>query len=201
MTTVFQLIILLFSAIIHEVAHGFAAFKLGDDTAEKMGRLTLNPLPHLDFLGSFAFPLISFLSTGGSLVFGWAKPVPYNPFKLKNLRRDTALLAFAGPLANLSMALIFSLFIRFTINNPQFSGILLFLAIIVKINLILAVFNLIPIPPFDGSKIFFYLFPSPKLESFLYQYSFLFIFLILFFGGGIISLIVDFLFSVFTRII
>ncbi|MDD2678044.1 MAG: site-2 protease family protein [Candidatus Pacebacteria bacterium] len=201
MTTVFQLIILLFSAIIHEVAHGFAAFKLGDDTAEKMGRLTLNPLPHLDFLGSFAFPLISFLSTGGSLVFGWAKPVPYNPFKLKNLRRDTALLAFAGPLANLSMALIFSLFIRFTINNPQFSGILLFLAIIVKINLILAVFNLIPIPPFDGSKIFFYLFPSRKLESFLYQYSFLFIFLILFFGGGIISLIVNFLFSVFTGII
>jgi len=110
-------------------------------------------------------------------------------------------LAFAGPLANLSMALIFSLFIRFTINNPQFSGILLFLAIIVKINLILAVFNLIPIPPFDGSKILFYLFPSRKLESFLYQYSFLFIFLILFFGGGIISLIVNFLFSVFTGII
>ena len=101
---VFQLIILLFSVIIHEVFHGLAALYFGDDTAEKMGRLTLNPIKHLDPIGSVLLPLILVIMNSG-FVFGWAKPVPYNPLKLKNPRRDTALLALSGPLANFSLAL------------------------------------------------------------------------------------------------
>jgi len=200
MIAIFRLIILLFSVIIHEISHGFAALKLGDDTAEKMGRLTLNPLVHLDFFGSLILPLMLFISTGGSFVFGWAKPVPFNPLNLRNPVRDSAILAFAGPLANLVLALIFGLLIRFGFYFPAFGGLfnLSFLKMVVQINLILAIFNLMPIPPLDGSRILFYFFPSPKLEMFLYQFSFLLIFLILIFGWGLIWPLISFLFYLFT---
>jgi len=120
MMQIFQLIVLLFSVIIHEVSHGYAALKLGDDTAEKMGRLTLNPLPHLDLWGSILMPLILFFTTNGKFVFGYAKPVPYNPLNLKNPRRDSAILAFAGPLANLTVAFIFGILIRVSISYHLF---------------------------------------------------------------------------------
>lgn len=194
---IFQLIILLFSVVVHEVSHGLAALYLGDDTAEKMGRLTLNPIKHLDPIGSVLLPLMLVLLHSG-FIFGWAKPVPYNPLNLKMPRRDSALLAFAGPVANFSLAFIFGLIMRIIIATSSFISLLPFLMFIVWINLILGVFNLLPIPPLDGSKILFYLFPSRELEIFLYQYGIIILFLFIFFGGGIILPFISVLFSVFT---
>ena len=198
MIQIFQLIVLLFSVVIHEVAHGYAALRLGDDTAEKMGRLTLNPLAHLDIWGSVIMPLLLFFSTGGRFVFGYAKPVPYNPLKLKNPLRDSAILALAGPVANLSLAIIFGLSIRiFTVTNFLIP-LIPFFQLIVFTNLILAIFNLMPIPPLDGSKILFYFWPSPKVEAFLYQYSFLILILFIMFGWSLIYPLIAFLFYLFT---
>ncbi len=194
---IFQLIILLFSVVVHEVSHGLAALYLGDDTAEKMGRLTLNPIKHLDPIGSVFLPLMLVLLHSG-FIFGWAKPVPYNPLNLKMPRRDSAILAFAGPVANFSLAFIFGLIMRIIIATSSFISLLPFLMFIVWINLILGVFNLLPIPPLDGSKILFYLFPSRELEVFLYQYGIIILFLFIFFGGGIILPFISVLFSVFT---
>ena len=197
MLSLFHFLVLIFSIIIHEVSHGAMAKELGDDTAEKMGRLTLNPLAHLDFFGSVFLPLFLFISTSGQFVFGWAKPVPYNPFKLKNPRRDSALLAFAGPLANLGLALIFGILIRLKIFPL---AVLPYFLTIVSTNLVLAIFNLTPIPPLDGSKILFYLFPSPKLEIFMLQYGFFLLIFFLFFGWGLIAPLINFLFHLMTGV-
>ncbi|MGC8851927.1 MAG: site-2 protease family protein [Minisyncoccia bacterium] len=194
----FSIIVLLFSVIIHEVSHGWAAFKLGDDTAEKMGRLTLNPLPHLDLWGSILMPLLLFLSTGGKFVFGYAKPVPFNPLNLKHPRRDSAILAFAGPLANLILALIFGILIRILISLHLFINLIVYFQIIVFTNLVLAIFNLIPIPPLDGSKILFYFWPSYKLELFLSQYSFIILILFILFGWNLVYPLISLLFHLLT---
>lgn len=191
----FQLVVLIISVMIHEIAHGAMAKELGDDTAERLGRLTLNPLAHLDFFGSFLLPLILYLSSGGAFIFGWAKPVPYNPLKLKNPRRDSALLAFAGPLANLLLALFFGLILRFNLLPANVSP---FVIIIVAINIKLAIFNLVPIPPLDGSKILFYFFPSQKLEIFFLQYGFFLLLFFLLFGWGIIQPLIYLIFYLFT---
>lgn len=196
---VFQIIILLFSVIIHEVSHGLAALQFGDDTAEKMGRLTLNPLKHLDPIGSVFLPLILVLMNSG-FIFGWAKPVPYNPLKLKDPQRDTALLAFAGPLANLFLALIFGLIIRILSATSLFVSLMPFLMFIVWINLILAIFNLVPIPPLDGSKILFYLFPSRNLETILSRYGTILLLFFIIFAGNVILPLAMLLFSLFTGI-
>ncbi|MDD5760565.1 MAG: site-2 protease family protein [Candidatus Pacebacteria bacterium] len=196
---VFQIIILLFSVIIHEVSHGLAALQFGDDTAEKMGRLTLNPLKHLDPIGSVFLPLILVLMNSG-FIFGWAKPVPYNPLKLKDPQRDTALLAFAGPLANLFLALIFGLIIRIISATSLFVSLMPFLMFIVWINLILAIFNLVPIPPLDGSKILFYLFPSRNLETILSRYGTILLLFFIIFAGNVILPLAMLLFSLFTGI-
>ena len=200
MMQIFQLIVLLFSVIIHEVSHGYAALKLGDDTAEKMGRLTLNPLPHLDLWGSILMPLILFFTTNGKFVFGYAKPVPYNPLNLKNPRRDSAILAFAGPLANLTVAFIFGILIRVSISYHLFVNLIPYFQLIVITNLVLAVFNLVPIPPLDGSKILFYFWPSYKVEKFLYQYSFAILILFILFGWNLIYPLITLLFYLFTGI-
>lgn len=192
---IFQLIVLVFSIVIHEVAHGAMAKELGDDTAEKLKRLTLNPLAHLDFFGSFLLPVILYLSSGGTFIFGWAKPVPYNPLKLKNPRRDSALLAFAGPMANLLLALFFGLIIRLGILP---SALIPFIIFIVAINIKLAIFNLIPIPPLDGSKILFYFFPSQKLEIFFLQYGYFLLLFFLLLGWGIIQPLISLIFYLFT---
>ena len=157
---IFSLIILLFSVIIHEVAHGYAALMQGDKTAEYAGRLTLNPLPHIDPVGTIVLPLLS-LSLGGFL-FGWAKPVPYNPYNLRNQRWGEAIVAAAGPLSNILLAVIFGCIIRFyVVPNGAFDGGLALISdVIVKVNIVLAVFNLMPIPPLDGSKILSTLLPS-----------------------------------------
>lgn len=196
---VFQIIILLFSIIIHEVSHGLAALRLGDDTAEKMGRLTLNPLKHLDPIGSVFLPLMLIIMHSG-FIFGWAKPVPYNPLNLKMPRRDSAILAFAGPLANFSLALIFGLVIRIIDTTSVLVSLMPFLMFIVWINLILAVFNLVPIPPLDGSKILFYLFPSRELEIALSRYGIILLLFFIIFAGNIILPLVMILFSLFTGI-
>ena len=196
---IFQLIILLFSVVVHEVSHGLAALYLGDDTAEKMGRLTLNPLKHLDPIGSVLVPLLLIIMHSG-FIFGWAKPVPYNPLNFKMPRRDSAILAFAGPLSNFSLALVFGLIIRIIIITSSFVSLLPFLMFIVWINLVLGVFNLLPIPPLDGSKILFYFFQSHELEIFLHRYGIIFLFLFIMLGGGIILPLIYLLFSTLTGI-
>lgn len=170
---IFSLIILLFSVVIHEVAHGYAALYLGDKTAEYEGRLTLNPVKHIDMLGTIILPAIS-LMLPGSLLFGWAKPVPFNPYNLRNRRWGEAIVAVAGPLSNILLALVFGLFIRFyLVPQGMLSGPAGELSqIIVWVNLTLAIFNIIPIPPLDGSKIISAVLPQgfmdirAKIESF-----------------------------------
>jgi len=147
---IFLIAILVVSVVIHEVSHGFAANWLGDPTAKLQGRLTLNPISHIDPMGSIVLPAILALS-GSPFLFGWAKPVPYNPYNFQRGGRwAEAIVAFAGPAANLAIALVFGLLIRFNV----ISGVMVSLAVsIVFLNILLAIFNLIPIPPLDGSKV------------------------------------------------
>jgi Zn-dependent protease len=147
----------MFSVVAHEVAHGFAAYKLGDNTALYAQRLTLNPFKHLEWFGSVILPTISYML--GGFIIGWAKPVPYNPYNLTNQRWGEAIVAFAGPLTNICIALFFGLIIRFA-GATLSTSFLNISASIVVLNLVLAVFNLVPIPPLDGSKILFSLFPN-----------------------------------------
>ena len=198
----FTIIILIMSVVIHEVSHGYAAYLMGDTTAKNAGRLTLNPLAHLDFMGSLIVPLLAYLSAG--FMFGWAKPVPYNPYNLKNQKYGDAIVAVAGPASNLLVALIFGLLIRFTFPYLGYAGIdfIKIVSLIVQINLILAIFNLIPIPPLDGSKILFTFLPYRfiGIKQNLERYSmFLLMFFILFLWEFLFPLI-TFLFSVITGI-
>lgn len=155
--TVFLVVIIIFSAVIHEVMHGVAADSLGDKTARYAGRLTLNPIPHLDLFGSIILPLILALSSS-PFFFAWAKPVPYNPFNLKPGRFSEAIVAIAGPLSNLVIALITGFLIRLNAFSADVTAILF---IVVAVNIMLAVFNMIPIPPLDGSKVLSSLLPGP----------------------------------------
>ncbi|HEY9584600.1 MAG TPA: site-2 protease family protein [Candidatus Paceibacterota bacterium] len=155
MDTVFQIIVLVMSVVVHEVSHGYAARALGDRTAEYAGRLTLNPIRHIDLWGSIIIPAILIFSHAG-FVIGWAKPVPVNPHNLRNQRWGEALVSAAGPASNILLALIFGLALRF--NLVPLSALPLVMAIVI-INLVLAVFNLVPIPPLDGSKILFSVLP------------------------------------------
>lgn len=143
---------LIISIVLHEVAHGFMADKLGDPTARLQGRLTLNPLVHIDLLGSIVVPALLFLTQAG-LLFGWAKPVPYNPYNLRDQKWGEAKVAAAGPATNILIALVFGLLIRFADVLLIPAGALEISSYIVYINILLAFFNLIPFPPLDGSKI------------------------------------------------
>lgn len=150
------LVILILTVIVHEIAHGYAALLLGDETAKNEGRLTLNPIPHIDMVGTIIVPAILLL-TGSNILFGWAKPVPYNPYNLKG-RYDEAIVAAAGSFTNVVVALVFGLIYRFgTGILPE--PLLVLCAIIVPVNLFLGLFNLIPVPPLDGSKIVMTLLP------------------------------------------
>jgi len=181
--SIFFILVLIFSVIIHEISHGYIALYLGDDTALRAGRLTLNPLKHLDIFGSFLVPI--FLIVAGGPVFGWAKPVPYDPRFLKEPKKAAGLIALAGPLSNLFVASIFAILVRILTQvsvgaiTPQ---LFLFFNIIVQINIALALFNLIPIPPLDGSGILFSFLPSSayKIESFLRRYGFFILLLLIF---------------------
>src|SRR3989344_1816559 len=160
MDTIFYIAILIMSVVIHEVSHGFVAEKFGDHTARHAGRLTLNPIPHLDLFGSFILPFLLVISNA-SFVIGWAKPVPYNPENLNNRKWGTVAVASAGILSNLLVALVFSIIIRIAViyDYAGLMDLVSIASVIVIVNLALAIFNLVPIPPLDGSKILFSLLP------------------------------------------
>jgi len=170
----FILVILIFSAIFHEVAHGFVAEKLGDPTARLAGRLTLNPQKHIDPFMSILLPLLLIIS-GSPVIFGAAKPVPVDPFNLKEGRKDIALVSLAGPLTNVFIAVVASFLIKILILSSgaflQSGSVTPFiywiLTKIVQLNLLLAIFNLIPIPPLDGSKVFALILPEKEARIYL----------------------------------
>lgn len=193
--TFFTLIVLLFSIILHEIAHGSMALSLGDDTAKKAGRLTINPIEHLDPIGSVLLPLLLFFITSGNgPIIGWAKPVPVNPSNFKDKRWGNLKVALAGPMANFSIAILFGLIMRFF--NLNFA-LLNFLSIIVIYNLFLGLFNLVPIPPLDGSHVLFSLLPknTAKLRVFLIKNRLLLLFLFISFGLDILFTLVVILYS------
>lgn len=154
--------IVIFSIILHEVAHGFVADLLGDPTARYSGRLTLNPIPHIDLWGSIIIPFISAMN---GVMIGWAKPVPYNPYNVRGGKWGEALVGFAGPLTNILLAIIAGLTLRFFANDISD----LFISVLITVgysNLFLAILNLIPIPPLDGSKILSALLPYQLLQQY-----------------------------------
>ena len=185
-----MLVILIFSAILHEVAHGFVADRLGDPTARLLGRLTLNPRKHIDPFMSIALPLILILS-GSPVIFGAAKPIPVDPFNLKEGRKDIAIVSLAGPATNVLIALIAVLIIHglflIPIDSSVVNLIYKLLFTIVHLNLLLAIFNLLPIPPLDGSKIFALILPEKEANIYLSLGSigiFILFFLLMFPIGG-----------------
>lgn len=150
--TIAIIIALIMSIVLHEMAHGYAADWLGDPTARLQGRLSPNPLVHIDLLGSIIVPALLFISNAG-ILFGWAKPVPYNPYNLRDPKWGEAKVAAAGPAVNLGLALLFGLLIRFSDVLGLNAAFIELSSYIVYINILLAFFNLIPMPPLDGSKI------------------------------------------------
>jgi len=173
-------VVLLFSIIIHEVAHGYVALLNGDPTARMLGRITLNPIPHIDPVGSILLPLLLLISQSSFLI-GWAKPVPVNPLNFRNYRWGEFAVSAAGPVSNLVLAAIFSALLRLGLENPGLTQLAYYG---VSINIILALFNLIPIPPLDGSHILALVLPRElaRLYSYLQPVGF-FLILILFYTG------------------
>lgn len=155
MTAAFSLILFFFAVIIHEFAHGWVAYKLGDPTAKYSGRLTLNPLAHIDPLGTILLPIFLVISNS-PIIFGWAKPVPVNFQGLHNPKKDMAWVGLAGPGANILLAIIISILIKTRINFLPMEILHQFMII----NLVLATFNLMPIPPLDGSRVALGLMPA-----------------------------------------
>jgi Zn-dependent protease len=181
LTTIQKILVLVppfaLAVIVHEVTHGWIAEKLGDPTARNAGRLTLNPLPHIDLVWTIIMPLLLYFSAG--FIVGGAKPVPINPYNFKNPKRDMALSSLAGPGVNLLMAIAFAFLLRVvlppvinalppSLGGPAALPVALMLGAGVVINVALAVFNMIPIPPLDGSRIVYWLLPD-KLAAAYYR--------------------------------
>ena len=188
--TIFSLIILMMSVVLHEVSHGYAAAILGDPTAKYAGRLTLNPLKHLDFVGSFLVPIITNIL--GGVTFGWAKPVPYNPYNLRGGKWGPAIVGAAGPLANLFLAMIFSLIFHSGILSVSVAPLVVGA---IEVNVLLFVFNMIPVPPIDGSKILFSLIPYRYnyIVEFMEKYQLMLVLFVIFFLNIIISPLINIL--------
>ena len=180
MNILITFIILIFSAIVHEVSHGLMAERLGDDTAREEGRITLNPIPHIDPFGSILLPLV-LLTLGSPIIFGAAKPVPVNFNNLRDPKKGMALVSLAGPLSNFALALVLVLPIKLGLAN-EISYPILVQAIL--INLVLGTFNLVPIPPLDGSKILASLAPDFWMQKILSleRYGFLLVLVFLYLG-------------------
>lgn len=192
---VFTVLIYFISIVLHEVAHGLAAYALGDPTAKNEGRLTLNPIAHIDPFGTILLPILAIVLRS-PILFGWAKPVPYNPMYFKNVRLGTFLVAIAGVGMNLLIAIFFGLIVRFGIppwgDNQLAANFLQIAGIIVWANLVLGIFNLIPIPPLDGSKVLFSLLSIEigPVYFFLERFGiFILLFLLLQFPGVIGGLV------------
>ncbi len=198
----FEFVVLIFSAVLHEIAHGYMAERLGDPTARNAGRLTLNPLKHLDPFGSVLMPLLLYIVSGGAFFFAAAKPVPYDPRNLQNPRSGSAKIALAGPGTNLLLAVIFGIAIRVLIVTAVPDLLLALFAIIVYLNIALMIFNLIPIPPLDGSRVLFALLPPTqgtyKAMYFLERYGLIIVLLFAFFGFQYLIPAMQWLFSLFT---
>ena len=188
-----SIIILILSAVIHEYAHGAMADWLGDPTAKYAGRLTVNPIPHIDLWGTVLMPLTLLILTRGSFLFAYAKPVPYNPYNLRNQKWGPSLVAIAGPMANFLLAIAFALVYRL-MPLSDFSTII---ASIVRLNIMLMVFNLVPIPPLDGSKILYALLPDSarNIKFFLDKYGFAILLFFIFFLFETISPIINGIFN------
>jgi Zn-dependent protease len=202
---IISLVVLIYSAILHEIAHGYVADRLGDPTARLLGRLTLNPVPHIDPFLSLAVPLLLIL-TGSPIIFGGAKPVPVDMFNLRDGRKDMALVALAGPLTNVGLAVIAAVLLKvfypgaslFTIaSSGDFFAMIL--GTILRLNILLAIFNLLPIPPLDGSKVFSLILPEREANSYLALGSFgmIIIFFLLMVPIGPFSL-QDFMATIYT---
>ena len=180
MELIIRIVALVFSIIIHEVAHGYVAYRLGDPTARDANRLTLNPLVHIDLMGSILLPLFLIIAKSPVLL-GWAKPVPFDPRYFPDVKKGVMMVGLAGPVSNLILAAIAGIIFRIF----PFGGIVgLFLAQVCLINVILAVFNLIPIPPLDGSRVVIGFLPSNMVSGYLSleRYGFLIIFGLLYLG-------------------
>ena len=189
------------SVVIHEVAHGYAALALGDTTAKYQGRLTLNPLSHLDPVGSVLVPLFGYFV--GGFIIGWARPVPFNPYNLRNQKWGEAIVAAAGPLANILIAVIFGVLLRLSMQNGFINEAFLNLAsFVILINITLAIFNLIPVPPLDGSKILFAMLPYKwqGIRFAIERMGLLLVFVLIFFAWQFISPVIFGIFRLFTGV-
>ncbi|MFA7252808.1 MAG: site-2 protease family protein [Candidatus Paceibacterota bacterium] len=196
---IFQLAILIVSVMAHEVAHGATAYLFGDPTAKNQGRLTLNPIKHIDLFGSIILPLVLVIS-GSSFILGWAKPVPYNPYNLRNRRWGEFCVSIAGIIVNLLIALFFALILNFHQNLGLSAPAQYLIKYIIFLNLVLMVFNLVPIPPLDGSKILIAFLPD-RYERFVIsmeRYGLFVLIVFIVFFGWIVSDIVSWLFNLFV---
>ncbi|MFZ2048743.1 MAG: site-2 protease family protein [Minisyncoccia bacterium] len=198
---IFQIAVLIMSVVIHEVSHGYMAYYLGDPTAKYQDRLTINPFKHLDIIGSLIVPVLCYMT--GGFIFGWAKPVPYNPHNLRPGRWSEALVAAAGPASNLFLAIVFGVFLRFyALGASANPAVIHITALIVFINIILMVFNLVPLAPLDGSKIFYAIFPERmyQFRSFFERYGFMLVLIFIFFGWQYVAPLAGVLFKLITGV-
>ncbi|MDP2754545.1 MAG: site-2 protease family protein [Nitrospirota bacterium] len=203
---------ILIAITFHELSHGFVANKLGDPTAKMMGRLTLNPIAHIDLIGTVLMPLMLIIFTNGQFVFGYAKPVPINPMNFKNPKRDMAISAAAGPITNLLLAILSMLILRLLIiplavlfpeslNLTVIEPLIMIFKSSVIINIILAVFNMIPIPPLDGGRVLTGFLPYKHAVSFSRIEPFGFIIVIFLIATGIANYFVLPLVNFFLRVL
>lgn len=195
---VFSIAILVFSVVVHEVSHGLMAYSLGDNTAKFSGRLTLNPLKHLEWFGSFFLPIITYFS--GGFILGWAKPVPFNPYNLRDQRWGEAKVAIAGPLSNFIIAIFFGVIVRYAPQLSLGQDLFIILNTIVITNLALGTFNLVPIPPLDGSKVLFSFLPYSKINirNWIEKNSLILMLVFIFFLWQLIAPIVQIEYSLIT---
>ena len=194
MQIILMIIVLLFSVIAHEVAHGYVAYLCGDNTAKFQGRLTFNPIPHIDLFGTVIFPLI-LLITKAPILFGWAKPVPVNPYNLRDPRRHHMYVSMAGIIANLIIAVACTFVYGFYVNvfSPSSTtndAMIVMLNFGIQINIILAVFNVLPIPPLDGSWILYHLLPGHLARAYKKIFPYGFIILIILLMSNVIHKII-----------